>query len=345
MSSHTLQQSKRFPVTYISSVYLLANYEQLNNLYDAISGLGFTNFFKNIFSKPIEAITSLRMYPIQRGIIVKLTEEYAVSDEFSQNLRIGKTNYKIGNAKLDSRSCTKRYLVGYFINRVSSYIDYSPYTTIQIYLPYLSFIEVPANEIANSMVYVYYAIDWRTGVATVTIERKKFDEEDVNIIATTSGKIGIDLPIGSNSSQEVIKNVISTGLSTAISLSLIGTGVGAFATASKSVESIAKGVIISKSALSIMNNLQVHYERGGGVGTFTTSMLPSRCYMIVKKPKLQPIDNEYRHLYGLPLYKNVVLSTLGGFTVVEDIHLENFPTATSGEMDEIERLLKSGVHL
>lgn len=340
---YSLQPKSYIFQSKVSNFILLQNSSQLNSLYNAISGKSFIDWAKNLFNKPLDAICSLRVYPFKR--------EALEVDSLQNSIYIGNTTYSIAGSKLKNTS-VKRYLIGRYKYVASNFYDYAPYTSIQLYLPFLSFIDIPVNEIANKTMEVYYAVDWSTGMVTATIE--VIEANSVNrIIATTSGKVGIELPFGSDSTQEVIKNLISTGVSTAITLSMIGSGkptgfteLSRTGATAKTLTSVVKANAISQGALSIMNNSQIQYQRGGAVGNITSSMLPTRPYLVVTKPNMISILlSNYEHLYGRPLYETRVLSTMRGFTVVDDVHLVNFPTATSGELDEIERLLKSGVHL
>ena len=55
-------------------------------------------------------------------------------------------------------------------------------------------------------------------------------------------------------------------------------------------------------------------------------------------------NSDYFHLKGRPLYQVKTLSSLSGFTQIDDIHLENIK-AFQDEKDELYNLLKSGIIL
>ena len=56
-------------------------------------------------------------------------------------------------------------------------------------------------------------------------------------------------------------------------------------------------------------------------------------------------EAEYNHLFGKPLKNIRTLSTLHGFTKVDDIMIENIPNITKNEEDALIALLKEGVVL
>lgn len=305
-----------------------------DELFDAISGTGFGNFFKNWFNKPIDAIVSLRAYMINKS---KIDDKV----DYVRKLQIGNKQYDITHYPLNRTTITRK--LGYIHYVPRSFLDLAPYSTLQLWVPYIGFIDLPVNEIANKKIDVFYAIDFTSGMATVYLQDKT-----PRVIASQSGQIGIDIPFGTTNEQEIKRNIINTALSTAISIGVIaGTGgAGTPAVAGKeALTNIAIAKTTSNALLSIANGLQVSYHRGGSAGSQVAFTQPYQPYLVQARQKMIEVDDTYAHIYGKPLYRTEVLSTLSGFTVVDDIHLENFPTATSGEMDEIERLLKSGVHL
>lgn len=290
----------------------------LTPLYNALSGKGFANFFKNWFNSPMDALTSLRVYPINFDSISK-GGQYLF-------MYIGNEQYNVPYFKLDK---LENKLIGEFEYQPEYFTDLEPYASVQCYIPYMNFIDLPISEIANKLLVVRYAIDFTTGFATVNFEVNSGSHR--YLIASKSSQIGIDIPYGKTNVSEIIKNAISTVASDTI---------GLIASGGASVGSAGK------DAVSLVNQSVVKYQRGGNISTMISTIMPLRPYIIITKPKLVPVDETvYAHTYGKPLYETRVLSTMRGFTIVDDIHLENFPTATSGELDEIERLLKSGVHL
>lgn len=340
MSSYSSQSKAVSVQTTFNKVVKLVNWnasyeKSCNDLFDAISGTGFGNFFKNWFNKPIDAIVSLRAYMINDLRIDR--ERTSVN-----KLKIGNTSYNISNYPLHKTTITKR--IGYFTYKPQSFLDLAPYSTLQLWVPYIGFIDLPINEIVNIRINVMYAIDFTSGIATVYLE----DGRNSHVIASQSGQIGVDIPFGTTNEQEIKRNVINTAISTAISLAVIGgsAGVGTPLVAGKeTLTNIAIAKTTSNAVLSVANNLQVSYHRGGSAGSQVAFTSPYKPYLIQTRQKMVDVDNVYAHIYGKPLYRTEVLSTISGFTVVDDIHLENLPTATSDEMDEIETLLKSGVHL
>ena len=69
--------------------------------------------------------------------------------------------------------------------------------------------------------------------------------------------------------------------------------------------------------------------------------------VIIKRPIITPIDNEYNHIYGLPVGKVDILENYKGFTKVTDAHLEGsyYSRMNTNEKDMLDDILKEGIIL
>lgn len=306
---------------------------ELKQLYKMITGGDFIQWFANLFSEPKSAISSLRGYPIKPEIL-------SYNDSYQKSIHIAGADRTLKN-KPCLNMVYNREIVNYDIPDATSFIDYEPYTQMQLYLPFMDFIDLPVNEVRGKKLRVLYAIDLSTGNCTATIEVNN------NVIAIKNAKIGVDIAWGSNNNMENTRNIINTALSTAISLTTIGLAPANPTTfAGDTIKGIAIGSSASKGALSVMNSFTTKFERGGSAGCISSMLLPNKPYLIIKKPKLVPVDEtDYAHTYGKPLYESRVLAQVSGYTVIDEIHLTGLPDALDDEVNEIERLLKEGVHL
>ena len=321
--------------------YALKDFQELGKFYKVISGDGFINLVKNLFTKSADAVSSLRAYPVKKnklGFGTTLnTRTFMVGDTWDFQ-------------SYDFEATTNAILIGqYSFSNPSSFIDLAPYTSVQLYLPYMDFIDLPVNEILGKYLYVYYGFDLSSGTATayITTQTTGSGIDDRHVIAIKTGKIAVDVAWGKDNSIENTKNIINTAFSTAISITALAVTGGASGASeiAKTTAKIGIGTALSKGA-SVMNSLQIQYTRGGTSGSFGSMYAPTSPYLIIRKPKLVPINEGlYAHTYGLPLYESRWLYQLTGFTIVDQIHLEGFNTALDEEVNEIERLLKTGVHL
>lgn len=316
-----------------NSYHLLDN-SNLNKFYNLLSSKGFINKIASIFVKPSDSLTSIRAYPIVKSKL----EGYTYSLDY-----INFAGYywnTSGNPKgREFYYFTKSFLIGsYTFPAANSFIDFEPYTSVELYLPFMGFIDLPVNELIGNKMEIEYAFDFSTGICNAyinIISTKKYT------IATKSAKLGVDVPWNYTNSADNLKNILTTIASTAISIYSVG--------ASKmgdAAKAITKHALVSKAAVSVVNSLQVRYERGGLCSGYGNSSAQFHPYLIIKKPKLVNVNEaDYAHIYGKPLFETKIISQMRGFTVISDVHISNIPDAYVEELDEIETLLKQGVHL
>ena len=327
----------------------------VDNLGSSLNNSNFVDNLVKAFTSQSQYINSLRWYPFDLSNFMTVASE-------ESNLTLGGHEAKWGgtvtyNTKcklVDSDSVLRAVLVG--VIDVDSYygdfLDYEPYTTGQIYLPYLGFYALPLKDCMGKRLYVYYAVDFDTGMATAYVEVD--DDYTVNdrVILTASGKIGIDIPIGQTNANEIAKSNFENSVKIVASGLAIGGGVYANRMAGKSV---AGGLIAMKgvetamsSGVNFVTSQQQHYSRGSMSGGRDMICSPTNIYIVLYRPKSIYDGNEllsYAKLKGRPCGNVYTLSELTGFTTVNEVHLEGFNHALSSELEEIESLLHQGVIL
>lgn len=220
-----------------------------------------------------------------------------------------------------------------------NYLDYTPYTKYELFLPFYGITELDVNEdgIFDKDFFVYYTIDTYTGRALITITlRSGVDLTDEVIFKTLECKIGFDIPIGSTNTSDMIQNLAISGIG-----AVAGLYTGNF-------EMVTESVANTMIATSTYNSLSNLKQRGAGKGSIDDNRnmlsLPQKVILIRKSPRVRNVT-DYSFYFGLPLCQEHILSDLTGYTEVGEIHLEDLSTATLEEREEIEELLKSGVIL
>lgn len=213
--------------------------------------------------------------------------------------------------------------------------DYSPYTKIMIWLPYIGYRELPTDEVMGKNVGVKYTCDALSGdcVAFVTTQVKPqglapFAEV---VIAQFTGNCGVQVPFGQVSFDNFIRSSFEGGASGVVG---IGQAVSGNIPASASQ--------LAESTVGYITGLKPTVERGGLVGGssgFNSIQYP---YIIRTFPK-QSLPSNYKEINGYPSNIGGKLSDgFDGLAVVEDIQLNNIP-ALEEERKEIMEFLREGV--
>ena len=244
-------------------------------------------------------------------------------------------------AIMTSEGVSDYFVIADFTISSNSFLDYEPFTKYEIYLPYVGWIPLSADDILDKNLIVYYVVDYSTGTAQVTI----FDIDDDKIIYTGNTQLGVKVGITSTNQREVNDNRNSNN---------IGLGVGILTSAVSMIAGIvtynpvavAGGAISAGSSIAkFVHNSNTNYLRANGSVTSGASGLYLPQGVRIRKTRMIPrdYDENYFKLFGRPLNRYMKLSNLTGYTQVGDVHLEDISTATKPETDAIKTLLEEGI--
>lgn len=220
-----------------------------------------------------------------------------------------------------------------------SYLDSDTYTKISIYLPYIGFKSVKANEVMGKTLKIYYSFDFIRGTVKAYLEVT--DSNNVSyIIDSVNAVIGISFEITADNNARVKLNHFKSAIGGVGDLAVSSAmpfkqGFNSVTSRTGAIDNFSS-VIESLGTVADVKNIATAGNDVSICGQATTP------FMIIERLNL--VNNNYSDLVGKPSGKNLALSQLTGFTQIQSIHLENI-NATSTELNEIENLLKSGVIL
>lgn len=259
--------------------------------------------FKKIFANPLDCILGLMVMP-------HLSATVGTKVMNVGNISTGVTMHYFTSQFYDF-DCGTFELMEYY----NSYLDYAPYTKVDIFLPYIGDKQLSTDEVMNKTLGVKYRFDLATGdcVAFITV--------DGTVLYQFSGNCAARLPLAGNNWNGIIPAI--TGV--AISAGSMAAGLPALGAASAAAVSTMKETISHTGGLS---------GSAGLMGVQTP-------YLIVTRPR-QALPLSQNSFTGYPSFITESLGSLTGYTEVEQCHLEHVP-ATGAELEEIERLLKEGV--
>lgn len=208
-----------------------------------------------------------------------------------------------------------------------SYLDYSPYTKVEIYLPFIGFRELNTDEVMDKTLTLTYNVDVLSGSCVANI--KVGD----TVLYQFAGECAMDIPITGRDSGKTLAGILGV-------IASAGSAVGGAIAGVLNPESAVKGVTAAaESVIGGKRNIQ----RSGNVTGSAGFMGGQTPYLIITRPR-QALPEEQNLYMGYPSFITSMLGDLSGMTIVADCHLESIP-CTDGELQEIERLLKEGVLL
>ena len=208
--------------------------------------------------------------------------------------------------------------------------DYSPYTKVEIYLPFYGIARLNVADVMRSTINVIYRCDVLTGDLFIEIRVKR--DGHLNVLYTFNGNCAVRYPLSSMSYMSLLS---STAL--AVGGTLVGAAIGG---------PMGAGLMLAGVGTTAKNMLGgsggAEFGRSGSIGGNVGAMGGKKPYLIITRPQLS-LAPRYPHLSGYPSNSTVILGTCNGYAKVKYVHIEPLTTATDAEKREIENLLMSGV--
>lgn len=213
------------------------------------------------------------------------------------------------------------------LEQFGNVFDYSPFTSISIYLPFIGIAPLSVNDIMRSTIHVTYGVDVFTGVCLAMIEVSR-DGNTVNMYQY-AGVASVEYPL-----TGTVHNGLITGI-----MGIVG-GFATIATAGAAAPVAAAGGVAAAGAGALATGRQSQ-SRSGNFSGNAGAMGIKTPYLIIERPQTKVADT-FPQLAGYPTNKSVILNDCSGHVVVKHVHVEGI-NATQGELIEIENLLESGV--
>ena len=276
-----------------------------NRLQSLGSFLFSSDFIDNILlvnNNPIENILSIKAIP------------FSISG-VDTSIKLGNVDTNIVGAK-----CGESYKIniGSFIvnGKYNSYLDYSPFTTVEIFLPFIGMQKLDTNVLINRSINILYIVDCITGSLKVQLLYNKKPLYEFN------GTIGVDIPISSTNRAQVELGYLSSGLG--------------------AVGSIASGNVMGAvySGLNMAQS-QYHTTTSGTANPNTSFHSNRKCYLIINRPKADTISS-YASTIGNKCCLSLNLRNLSGMTKLnENVQLKNI-SCTNEEREMLRNILTNG---
>lgn len=328
------------------------------------------NKIKQFFENPMEAIIGFNLVPIP--VPSSGTKSFAL-----MYIDTGVDMDTAANQFVDV-DCGTFKLEYYY----GSALDYSPYTKVSCFLPYIGMVQLNTDEVMNRTLQVKYRIDIVSGscVAKIFV--------DGNCIYQYSGHCAITIPISASDFTSYVSAAISVaklavgaavgGAAGAVSAALqadVAQQTGGAQTLIPTPPPSA-GAIIPASVGGALGPVMPQQEQPSNTGSTSASfsgLTPKNIsntvgeimgskphvqhsgsfsgnsgYLGVRRPFLiieRPnlcLPENYQQLNGFPAMITMLLGECSGYTRVQQVELTGLP-ATNPEQAEILELLKSGV--
>lgn len=230
----------------------------------------------------------------------------------------------------------------FMMDEARSFLDFEPYTTRELYIPYAGWFKIPFEVCHGDEILIYYSIDQMQGDATVYV----YDKSKKALLWSSPCQIGTKIPVSTTNNLENRKTEVSNNLN--LIMSMIGS-VASFTIGAATnnpvamVGGVLKGVNGISSFIDKTNRI-IDRATATSASATTGMSSPQKCRMRKTYNYTNQYKEEFAHQYGKPLREIKRIGALTGYTVVSEVHLE-IPSAYPAEVTQIETILKEGFHI
>lgn len=273
---------------------------------------------------PLNGVIDLRLFPFD---IQKKNNATDLID-----IKIGRTNTGVQGYRLDSKVSSVIDL-GYctFYPVFGNFLDYSPYTTATLMIPYCGSIIVDTKDFMGHRISCKLIVDYNTGACCACVFKDDIPYTFVN------GICAVSIPVSGSNSAQFAQNFIGGIVNGATQ---IAQGLGEVSAGKTSgTGRMTSGIL--EIAKPIFNH-PTQYQLSGSATPSTAFFQPQNCYFVISRP-VTNIPSDYGHTTGFACELTTQLSAMSGFTVCENVDV-TIPTTTE-EQELIKQLLESGVYL
>jgi len=266
---------------------------------------------KKLFSDPMQAIIGVHKVFA------------SPSTGAAQNIKVGYLDSGVSAAVVTDQyttvDCGSVSLREYY----GSVLDYSPFTEVSLYLPFIGIVRLDTADVMRSSISVKYHVDVLTGACLADVK------------VTRDGAGGV---LYQYAGSAIVTYPVSSG-------SYVGAVAGVLGIAGGIAGTIASGGALAPALMGgAMGATHLHtdVQHSGGFSGSAGAMGAKKPYLIISRA--QGATPNLSTIKGVPATKRITLGSCDGYTKVDQLDLDGIP-ATSRELSEIETLLKQGVIL
>lgn len=289
-------------------------------------GKNVTDWFNDIqglYNNLSEAVLGVKYFPCASSWL------YDVEAGQPPFITIGRYNTNFQATQIKSNAKLTKIGSYAIYERYKNFLDYTA-TRIEVFLPYMGWVELPTQKVMGTKIIVYFGVDMATTQGIYVIK------SDGMIVFQSTFNFGINIPITLSSSVEEVKSAVNTGVSLASSALSVATA--------STVSPVAGGMLAVSSAQNLIPQGYDSLHMIGNATANSGQLGGKRCAICITRsiPK-QP--GLYGSRIGFCYNKKKQLAQLSGFTVIENPRIESTGCATEKEIEELYALMRKGIIL
>lgn len=295
-----------------SALYMIYNptLAQINSFGAWLWSDDFVDQIKKLFNDPMQAIIGLhKVYatPATGG---------------AQTIKVGYLDSGVSAKVVSNQYTTIDCGTVRLSEQFHNVFDYSPYTEVNLYLPFIGIVNINVSDVMRSSIHIVYHVDVLSGACLAEVKVTR--DSAGGTLYQYAGNASVTLPISSGSYMGIVSAVASVA----------GGIAGTIASGGAALPLLA-------SSAGAMFNAHTRVEHSGGFSGNAGAMGGKIPYLIISRPQTEMADG-FENYIGYPSNFTATIGSCTGFIKVIECHVEN-TNATNSELNELDTILKEGV--
>lgn len=289
----------------------------------------FLDNVSRLWENPAEYIVDLTYYPLRPDTLNMTGAQ--------EQIIVGNINSEVTGLVFPDSGNRFHYMGMYHISPYyNSYLDYEPYTSISIYLPYIGVRSLDSSRVTGHTLNVGYTFDFNTRQVTAHLGLDGQGFGDLgNALDSFTGSFGVAFPLSGSQANQVALNVLQSTTQLVSSAGAIAGGV-----ATGNVAAVYGGAVNAGSTL--LGGQAIKPESLGTLTPTAGLYAPQIPYLIINRP-ITAMPSTWVADMGYSAGYSGKVSSFTGYLEANHVELKRAPNMTEQEAQEIISALQGGI--
>ena len=289
----------------------------------------FLDNVSRLWENPAEYIVDLTYYPLRPDTLNMTGAQ--------EQIIVGNINSEVTGLIFPDSGNRFHYMGAYHVEAYyNSYLDYEPYTSISIYLPYIGVRSLDSSRVTGHTLNVGYTFDFNTRQVTAHLGLDGQGFGDLgNALDSFTGSFGVAFPLSGSQANQVALNVLQSTTQLISSAGAIAGGV-----ATGNVAAVYGGAVNAGSTL--LGGQAIKPESLGTLTPTAGLYAPQIPYLIINRP-ITALPSTWAADMGYSAGYSGKVSSFTGYLEALHVELNRAANMTEQEAQEIITALQGGI--
>ena len=303
--------------------------DELIRLKEFLFKKSFIDNVSRLWENPAEYIVDLTYYPLRPDTLNMTGAQ--------EQIVVGNINSEVTGLVFPDNGNRYHYMGLYHISPYyNSYLDYEPYTSISIYLPYIGVRSLDSSRVTGHTLNVGYTFDFNTRQVTAHLGLDGQGFGDLgNALDSFTGSFGVAFPLSGSQANQVALNVLQSTTQLVSSAGAIAGGV-----ATGNVAAVYGGAV--NAGKSLLGGQAIKPESLGTLTPTAGLYAPQIPYLIINRP-ITAMPSTWAADMGYSAGYSGKVSSFTGYLEASHAELKRAPNMTEQEAQEIISALQGGI--